>query len=279
MRLRPTAVLLTLRTDLPADPADPSFLSDSGGGLSKVQKQVLQIMENGGDEQQQLPGEDLTPQSVRKQLLALEKAVNKNRDLRTKYPTEPEKCVHLLLLLASKRASLLFSSSLTLSARTPLAFVSVPASAVTPLCSCSSPTTRFVDSEFNLLETLRALFLLATKPALTYPLLLENSTPNTLADLLSHENIDVPVAVIEVLEELLDPEDLEDAQEEDDDEGDGDGDATEKKREALKALLDGLVEAGVVDLVVAQLQRLNEEDEGERTGLFHTLGACSPPQC
>lgn len=128
MRLRPTAVLLTLRTDLPADPADPSFLSDSGGGLSNVQKQVLQIMENGGDEQQQLPGEDLTPQSVRKQLLALEKAVNKNRDLRTKYPTEPEKCVHLLLLLASKRAPLLFSSSLTLSARTPLAFVPAPAS-------------------------------------------------------------------------------------------------------------------------------------------------------
>lgn len=196
-----------------------------GGGLSNVQKQVLQIMENGGgggDEQQQLPGEDLTPQSVRKQLLALEKAVNKNRDLRTKYPTEPEK---------------------------------------------------FVDSEFNLLETLRALFLFATKPALTYPLLLENSTPNTLADLLSHENIDVPVAVIEVLEELLDPEDLEDAQDDDDDDNeDGDGDATEKKREALKALLDGLVEAGVVDLVVAQLQRLNEQDEGERTGLFHTLG-------
>ncbi|GAA5993172.1 hypothetical protein JCM10908_001323 [Rhodotorula pacifica] len=189
-----------------------------GGGLSNVQKQVLQIMENGGEEQQ-LPGEDLSPQSVRKQLLALEKAVNKNRDLRTKYPTDPEK---------------------------------------------------FVDSEFNLLETLRALFLFATKPAMTYPLMLENSTPNTLADLLSHENIDVPVAVIEVLEELLDPEDLEDAEEDEDDAAAGD--ATEQKRQALKALLDGLVEAGVVDLVVAQLQRLNEEDEGERTGLFHTLG-------
>ncbi|GAA5875403.1 hypothetical protein JCM3774_002976 [Rhodotorula dairenensis] len=192
-----------------------------GGGLSSVQKQVLQIMENGGDEQQ-LPGEDLTPQSVRKQLLALEKAVNKNRDLRTKYPTDPEK---------------------------------------------------FVDSEFNLLETLRALFLFATKPALTYPLLLENSTPNTLADLLSHENIDVPVAVIEVLEELLDPEDLEDADaHEGEDADDHEGADPEQKRAALKALLDGLVEAGVVDLVVAQLQRLNEEDEGERTGLFHTLG-------
>ncbi|BGP53621.1 hypothetical protein JCM8202_002531 [Rhodotorula sphaerocarpa] len=201
-----------------------------GGGLSSVQKQVLQIMETGGEEQQ-LPGEDLTPQSVRKQLLALEKAVNKNRDLRTKYPTDPEK---------------------------------------------------FVDSEFNLLETLRALFLFSTKPALTYPLMLENSTPNTLADLLSHENIDVPVAVIEVLQELLDPEDLEGGDLDDDDEEEAQGGrekaaaareaALEQKRAALKGLLDGLVEGGVVDLVVAQLQRLNEEDEGERTGLFHTLG-------
>lgn len=55
-----------------------------------MQKQVLNIMETSGNEEQ-LPGEDLTPQSVRKALLALEKAVNKNRDLRTKYPTDPEK--------------------------------------------------------------------------------------------------------------------------------------------------------------------------------------------
>ena len=96
--------------------------------------------------------------------------------------------------------------------------------------------------------------------------------------MLSHENIDVPVAVIEVLEELLDPEDLEDAQDDDDDDKDGEGDAIEQKRAALKALLDGLAEAGVVDLVVAQLQRLNEEDEGERTGLFHTLGARIRPR-
>ncbi|GAA5847831.1 hypothetical protein JCM9279_006655 [Rhodotorula babjevae] len=185
-----------------------------GGGLSNVQKQVLNIMEGSGNDEQ-LPGEDLTPQSVRKSLLSLEKAVNKNRDLRTKYPTDPEK---------------------------------------------------FVDSEFNLLEALRSLFLLSTNPAMTYPILLENSTPNTLADLLSHENLDVPIAVVEVLEELLDPEDLEDDGDEDEDEA-----ASEAKRAAMKALLDGLVEAGVVDLVVAQLQRLNEEDESERNGVFHTL--------
>ncbi|GJN88169.1 hypothetical protein Rhopal_001134-T1 [Rhodotorula paludigena] len=185
-----------------------------GGGLSSMQKQVLNIMDR-DDGEQQLLGEDLTPQSVRKQLLALEKAVNKNRDLRTRFPTDPEK---------------------------------------------------FVDSEFDLLEAIRGLFLLSTAAAMTYPLLLENSTPNTLADLLSHENLDVPIAVVEVLEEWLDPEDLEDEDE------DGDEDAAEKKRAAMKALLDGLVEAGVTDLVVAQLTRLNEEDESERNGVFHTLG-------
>ncbi|GAA5874921.1 hypothetical protein JCM8547_003611 [Rhodosporidiobolus lusitaniae] len=188
-----------------------------GGGLSTTQKQVLNIMEGkqGAEEGVDvLPGEDLTPQSVRKQLLNLEKAVNKNRDLRTRYPTEPEK---------------------------------------------------FVDSEFNLLEALHALLLLSTSPALTYPLLLENATTGTLADLLSHENTDVPIAIVEVLEEWVDPEGLED---DDADEGE---EAQEKKREAVKALVDGLVKEGVVELVVSQLDRLNEEDEGERTGVFHTL--------
>lgn len=203
-----------------------------------MQKQVLNIMDR-DDGEQQLPGEDLTPQSVRKQLLALEKAVNKNRDLRTRFPTDPEKCV-----ISPVRGSTELTEG---------------------LC-------RFVDSEFDLLEAIRGLFLLSTAAAMTYPLLLENSTPNTLADLLSHENLDVPIAVVEVLEEWLDPEDLEDEDE------DGDEDAAEKKRAAMKALLDGLVEAGVADLVVAQLTRLNEEDESERNGVFHTLGASLPLQ-
>ncbi|GAA6003520.1 hypothetical protein JCM10207_000372 [Rhodosporidiobolus poonsookiae] len=189
-----------------------------GGGLSATQKQVLNIMDSapGQEGVDHLPGEDMTAASVRKQLLSLEKAVNKNRDLRTKYPTDPEK---------------------------------------------------FVDSEYNVLEAIRALLLFSTAPALTYPILLENATPSTFADLLSHENTDVPVAVVETLEEWVDPEGLED-----DDADDEDGEAAEQKREATKKLVDGLVAEGVLDLVVAQLSRLNEEDEGERAGVFHVLG-------
>ncbi|GAA5922059.1 hypothetical protein JCM1841_003137 [Sporobolomyces salmonicolor] len=187
-----------------------------GGGLSSIQKQVLNLMDTApGAESTEPPGEDLTPQSVRKQLLNLERTVNKNRDLRTKFPTDPEK---------------------------------------------------FVDSEFNLIEALHGLLLLSTSPTLTYPLLIENSTPNTLADLLSHENADVSSAVIEVLEEWVDPEGLEDQDDEEADE-----EVEEKKRQALKSLVDALVEADIVTIAVAGLERFNEEDEDQRTGVFHTL--------
>lgn len=68
----------------------------SGGGLSSVQKQVLNIMDHdptnsttdtatGGEVQ------ELTPNSIKKQLLGFEKIVNKNRDQRTKFPNQPEK--------------------------------------------------------------------------------------------------------------------------------------------------------------------------------------------
>ncbi|KAM0746568.1 DUF1716-domain-containing protein [Meredithblackwellia eburnea MCA 4105] len=183
-----------------------------GGGLNSVQKQVLNIMETGNDAEPS----DLSPQSIKKQLLALEKAINKNRDQRTRYSSDPEK---------------------------------------------------FVDSEFALIEALHALLLLASKPALSFPILLELSTHNSLADLLSHENTDVVTAVIEVLEEWTDEEVLEVDEDEE-----TDGDDSEIRREAMKGLVEGLVEAGVVELIVSGIERFNEEDESERGGLFHSLG-------
>lgn len=110
---------------------------------------------------------------------------------------------------------------------------------------------------------------LASLPALTYPILLELNTPESLADLLSHENTDVAIAVIEVLEEWLDPESLEDVDEDDEE----DENAGEKKLEATKTLVEGLIGFGVVELIVSGLDRFNEEDESERGGVFHSLSA------
>lgn len=124
-----------------------------------------------------------------------------------------------------------------------------------------------MDSEFALLQALHGLLLLSSAPALTYPILLDLSTPESLGDLLSHENTDVFIAVVELLEEWLDPESLE----EDEDEEDAEEGAHEKKVEAVKLLVEGLVKVGVVEFAVGGLDRLNEEEEEGRGGVFHTL--------
>lgn len=120
------------------------------------------------------------------------------------------------------------------------------------------------------------MLLLSTAPALTFPILVDLNTPESLVDLLSHENSDVFVAVVEVLEEWLDPESLEDVDEDEDEAHDDGAAAADKKRDAVKALMETLVKGGLLDLAVGGLSRLNEDDEGERGGVFHALGACVP---
>lgn len=134
--------------------------------------------------------------------------------------------------------------------------------------------TRFVDSEFLLLEALHALLLLASSPLLAYPLLLELSTCTSLADLLSHENADVIIAVIEVLEEWTDEEVLDGEIEDEEDEDElVDGGDREERREAMRGLVSGLLECGVVESSVECLERFDEADETERGGVYHTLGS------
>ncbi|KAK4046878.1 hypothetical protein OIV83_005774 [Microbotryomycetes sp. JL201] len=193
-----------------------------GGGLSSVQKQVLNLMD--GDDPEKLAdanadqgGGELDAPGVRRQLLAFEKAIDENRKLRTKFVDDP---------------------------------------------------TKFVDSEFNLIQAVQGLMLLSTNPILTFPILIDLNTTESLADLMSHENPDVVMAVIEVLEEWLDPDSLDDREEDED----GDVDAQQSRIDALKALVEGLRKAGLIDLAVATLDRLNEEDESERAGVFHTMG-------
>lgn len=84
-----TQSLALAQHSMDGPPADRStLLCRSGGGLNDVQKQVISIMEH--DEAATANGE-LTTQSIKKQLLALEKAINKNRDDRTKFGADPAK--------------------------------------------------------------------------------------------------------------------------------------------------------------------------------------------
>lgn len=111
--------------------------------------------------------------------------------------------------------------------------------------------------------------ILSSSPIVSFPLLIELSTVNTLADLLSHENEEVSIAVVQVLEELVDPEGIEG--DDDDDEEEGSEERTEKKKKVVRDLLEGIQEAGIVEIVVSGLERFDEKDEDQRTGVFHTL--------
>lgn len=110
-----------------------------------------------------------------------------------------------------------------------------------------------------------------------------------LVDLMSHENVDIVIDVVAVLHELTD-EDVGDEAESDDDEDPEEG-ILSKKNAALKLLIDSLVrlnanceiayheliqrrqmEHQTMDLLVANLERMNEEEESDRQGVYHTLG-------
>lgn len=135
---------------------------------------------------------------------------------------------------------------------------------------------RFVDSEYTLLESLQALLLLASSPLLAYPLLLELSTPASLADLLSHENTEVVIAVIEVLEEWTDEEVLDGEIDEDEEDEDESGlRDREDRKQVMRGLVQGLIDSGVVESVVSGLSRFDESDEAERGGVYHTFGEWS----
>lgn len=93
---------------------------------------------------------------------------------------------------------------------------------------------RFIDSEADLDTAIKALLPLAQVPNVAYPLLIGSGQLEALVGLLSHENADIALDVIELIHELTD----EDVGEEDEDEDEEDPDQREA---ALKSLISALV--------------------------------------
>ncbi|KAG7096905.1 hypothetical protein E1B28_004310 [Marasmius oreades] len=123
--------------------------------------------------------------------------------------------------------------------------------------------TKFIESEADLDSSIKSLLPLAQVPATAYPELIRSNTVGLLVGLLSHENADIVIDVVEVFHELTD----EDAGGEDADEED-----SQSNSEALKSLVEALLENSILDLLVENLQRLNEDEESDRQGVFHMLG-------
>ncbi|KAI0335461.1 DUF1716-domain-containing protein [Cubamyces sp. BRFM 1775] len=185
-----------------------------GGGLTKEQKDILNIFDRAGGEEAREDLEEMNATTVRRLLTRFERAANKNQDQRSKYPDDP---------------------------------------------------TKFIDSEADLDIALKALLPLAQFPVVAYPEVIRSGAVERLIGLLSHENVDIVIDVVEVIHEFTD-EDVGNEVEDEEEETEG------SREDALKQLVQSFVDNAILELLVDNLNRFNEEEESDRQGVFHVLG-------
>ncbi|XP_066584208.1 beta-catenin-like protein 1 [Prorops nasuta] len=111
---------------------------------------------------------------------------------------------------------------------------------------------KFLDSEVELHDVLQELHAIATNPDL-YPLVVELGAVPSLLELLSHENTDITVAIVHLLQELTEIDLLHESQ------------------EAADTLIDALLEQQICALLVQNLERLDEAVKEESQGVYNTL--------
>ncbi|KAI9100186.1 hypothetical protein K1719_024404 [Acacia pycnantha] len=111
---------------------------------------------------------------------------------------------------------------------------------------------RFADSEIELHEELQKLKVLAGAPEL-YPDLVNLNVVPSIVDLLNHDNTDIAIDVVQLLQDLTDEDVLED------------------NDEPARVLVDTLVENSVLELLVQNLHRLSDSDQDEMAAVYNTL--------
>ncbi|XP_034552666.1 beta-catenin-like protein 1 [Notolabrus celidotus] len=111
---------------------------------------------------------------------------------------------------------------------------------------------KFMESELDLNDIIQEMHVIATMPDL-YHLLVELNAVHSLLGLLSHENTDVAIAVVDLLQELTDIDTLHESE------------------EGAEVLIDSLLEGQVVALLVQNMDRLDEQVKEEADGIFNTL--------
>ncbi|KAK9890502.1 hypothetical protein WA026_010581 [Henosepilachna vigintioctopunctata] len=111
---------------------------------------------------------------------------------------------------------------------------------------------KFMESEVELHEILQEMRVLSTAPDY-YPLLVKLHVISSLLELLSHDNSDIAVATVELLQELTDVDILHESE------------------EGAEALIDSLLEHQIVALLIQNLDRLDETVKEEADGVHNTL--------
>ncbi|XP_060750400.1 beta-catenin-like protein 1 [Tachysurus vachellii] len=111
---------------------------------------------------------------------------------------------------------------------------------------------KFMESELDLNDIIQEMHVITTIPEL-YHLLVELNAVPSLLGLLSHENTDIAIAVVDLLQELTDVDTLNESD------------------EGAEVLVDALLEGQVVALMVQNMERLDETVKEEADGVHNTL--------
>merc|ERR1719225_1564114 len=111
---------------------------------------------------------------------------------------------------------------------------------------------KFMMSEMELHDGVRELQNVSTVPHM-YPVLVELNCASTLLGLLGHDNTDIAVAAVEVIQELTDV------------------DTMNESEEGAEVLLKALVDNQICSLLVTNLERLDETVKEESEGVHNTL--------
>ena len=106
-------------------------------------------------------------------------------------------------------------------------------------------------SEADLDADIKALSILSEHPEL-YAEFANLGCLSSLVSLLSHDNTDIAIDAIEIINELTDED-------------------VEAKQEQWNALVDAMLEADLLNLLYENISRLNEDVEADRAGIYHVL--------
>ncbi|KAL8692552.1 MAG: hypothetical protein Q9218_002445 [Villophora microphyllina] len=110
---------------------------------------------------------------------------------------------------------------------------------------------KFMGSEADLDADIKALSILSEHPSL-YGEFAKLGCVASLVSLLSHENTDIAIDAIEILNELTDED-------------------VEAEQRQWNAIVDAMLEADLLSLLYDNVLRLNEANESDRAGLYHIL--------
>ncbi|KAI0842366.1 DUF1716-domain-containing protein [Hypoxylon sp. FL0890] len=110
---------------------------------------------------------------------------------------------------------------------------------------------KFIASEADLDTDIKALSILSEHPEL-YPEFAKLGSVASLVGLLAHENTDIAIDTVEIINELTDEDVAADDSQ-------------------WNALVDALLEADLLGLLVSNFERLDEEQEVDRSGVYYAL--------